>query len=154
MNYINNENLLHEIKIFQETGERTEKLGNMLLLLAKRYSDKGSFAGYSWKDDMQCEAVLTCLRYMHNFDVNIENPNPFAYFSRIIHNSFLNYIAKQKKHSTIKDICYKNLDRIIPEVGIDESDFSFFDVCGIDYQVIRGNKKRKKRKKKVEETEC
>jgi len=150
MNYINNEKLLTEIKIFKNTGEKTEKLGNMLLLLAKRYSDKGSFAGYSWKDDMQCEAVLTCLKYMHNFDVTIESPNPFAYFSRIIHNSFLNYIAKQKKHSTIKDICYKNLDTIMPDV-INESDYAFFDVCGIDYQSIRGNKKRKKRKKKMDD---
>jgi DNA-directed RNA polymerase specialized sigma24 family protein len=151
MNYINNEKLLKEIVIYKETGRKTENLGNMLLLLAKRYSERGSFAGYSWKDDMQCDAVLTCLKYMHNFDVNIDNPNPFAYFSRIIHNSFLNYIAKQKKHSTIKDICYKNLETIIPEVGYDDSDFSYFDVCGIDYQVIRGNKKKKKGKKKMED---
>lgn len=147
MNYINNENLLREIKIFKETEQKTEELGRMFLLLAKKYSDKGSFAGYSWKDDMICEAVLTCLRYMHNFDVTVEKPNPFAYFSRIIHNSFLNYIAKQKKHSKIKDICYKNLDFITPEENSD-NEWTYFDVCGINYQPIRGNKKKKKRKKK------
>ena len=121
------------------------------LLLAKKYSDKGSFAGYSWKDDMICEAVLTCLRYMHNFDITVDKPNPFAYFSRIIHNSFLNYISKQKKHSKIKDICYKNIDFITPE-GDSNNEYTYFDVCGIDYQSIRGNKKKKKRKrKKMEE---
>jgi DNA-directed RNA polymerase specialized sigma24 family protein len=148
MNYINNENLLAELKIYVETGIQTEELGRMLLLLAKRYSDRGSFSGYSYKDDMICEAILTCLRYMHNFDTEIEKPNPFAYFSRIIHNSFLNYISKQKKHSKIKDICYKNIDFIVPDSNSDD-EYSFFGISGIDYQPIRGNKKKKKRKKKV-----
>ncbi len=149
MNYINNEKLLKEVKIYIETEVKSEELGRMLLLLAKKYSEKGSFAGYSWKDDMICEAVLTCVRYMHNFNVTVDNPNPFAYFSRIIHNSFLNYISKQKKHSTIKDICYKNLDFITPD-GNSDSEWTYFDVCGIDYQAIRGVKKKKKRKKKVQ----
>jgi DNA-directed RNA polymerase specialized sigma24 family protein len=147
MNYINNENLLKELKIYADEDIQTEELGRMFLLLAKRYSDRGNFAGYSWKDDMIGESVLTCLKYMHNFDVNIENPNPFAYFSRIIHNSFLNYIAKQKTHSKIKDLCYKNLDFITPD-GDTSDEKTFFNTHGIDYQPIRGNKKKKKRKKK------
>jgi DNA-directed RNA polymerase specialized sigma24 family protein len=146
MNYINNKNLLDEIKTFKEDKIQTEELGRMFLLLAKRYSDRGSFSGYSWKDDMICEAVLTCLKYMHNFDTSIENPNPFAYFSRIIHNSFLNYISRQKKHSRIKDICYKNLDFITPDSNTD-NDWKHFEVNGIDYQLIRGNKKKKRVKK-------
>lgn len=148
MEYIKNENMLNEMKKFKETGEKSEELGKMFLLLAKRYSDKGSFSGYSWKDDMICEAVLTCIRYMHNFDETVESPNPFAYFSRVIHNSFLNYISNQKKHSAMKDICYKNLDRLIPDVN-EENEFSYFNISGIDYQPIRGNKK-KKRKRKAE----
>ena len=37
MNYINNENMLREIKIYKNTGEKTEELGRMMLLLAKKY---------------------------------------------------------------------------------------------------------------------
>lgn len=147
MNYINNKNLLKELKIYLETDVQTEKLGDMLLLLAKRYSYRGNFAGYTYKDDMICEAVLTCLKYMHNFDLNVEYPNPFAYFSKIIHNSFLNYIRKQKKHSEIKDICYKNIDFIMPDSNC-KDEYSYFDICGINYQPIRGNQKKRKRKKK------
>jgi hypothetical protein len=117
------------------------------LLLAKRYSDRGNFAGYSWKDDMICEAVMTCIKYMHNFKtVNIENPNPFAYFSRIIHNSFLNYIAKQKTHRKIKDICYKNIDFITPDAK--EDDWQNFDICAIDYQQSGGIRRKRERKLK------
>jgi DNA-directed RNA polymerase specialized sigma24 family protein len=148
MKYLRNENLLKELIIYQETGIQTEELGKMLLLLAKRYSDRGSFSGYTYKDDMICDAVLTCIKYMHNFDVKIDKPNPFAYFSRIIQNSFLNYIAKQKKHSKIKDTCYKNIDFLVPDSNCND-EYSYFDIYGIDYQPIMGNKKKKKRKKKT-----
>lgn len=147
MNYLNNKDLLEEIRIYKETGEQSERLGKMFLLLAKKYSERGNFAGYTYKDDMICEAILTCLKYMHNFDPTIENPNPFAYFSRIIHNSFLNFISKQKKHSAIKDICYKNMDFLSQDIN-EERDTCYFDVNGIDYQQIRGNRKKKKRRKK------
>ena len=147
MNYIDNEKLLEEVKIYSESGIKTEELGRMLLLLATRYSEKGNFAGYSWKDDMIGEAVFTCLRYMHNFNIEIENPNPFAYFSIVIHRSFLNYIQKQKKHSKIKDICYKHIDFITPD-GVMDDEYSYFNIHGINYQPIRGDKKKKRRKRK------
>jgi DNA-directed RNA polymerase specialized sigma24 family protein len=152
MNYVNNSSLLKEIRIYNATGERTEALGSMLLLIATRYAEKGSFAGYSWKDDMIGDAVLTCIKYMHNFDPSIEGANPFAYFSKVVHNSFLNYISKQKKHSNIKDICYKNVEALTQDVCSYEP--QFFTVSAIDYQAIRGKKKKKKRKRKKKPTEA
>lgn len=146
-NYINNKNLLKELRIYFDTGEKTEELGKMLLLLTKRYSDRGNFCGYSWKDDMIGEALVTCLKYMHNFKID-EYDNPFGYFSRIIQNSFLTYISKQKIHSKIKDLCYKNIDFIMPDINCDD-EYILFETHGIDYQPIRGNKKKKRRKKKI-----
>jgi DNA-directed RNA polymerase specialized sigma24 family protein len=146
MNYVDNEKLLEEVKKYIETGYKSEELGRMILLIATKYSDKGSFAGYSYKDDMICEAVLTCMKYMHNFDVTKKDANPFAYFSKVTHNAFLNFISKQKKHSNIKDICYKNLDFLTCN-----TDIQFFNVSAIDYQSIRGKKKKKRKKKKEEE---
>lgn len=150
MKYVDNEKLLGELRTYSETGIQTEELGKMFLLIAKRYSEKGSFSGYTYKDDMICEAVLTCLKYMHNFDLN--KSNPFAYFSRVVHNSFLNYISQQKKHSKIKDICYKNVDFIMPDENKND-DWELFEVCGINYQSIRGNKKKKRKKVKEEKQE-
>ena len=147
MNYVDNEKLLEEVKRYIDTGNKSEELGKMILLIATKYSEKGSFAGYSWKDDMICEAVLTCMKYMHNFDISKEDANPFAYFSKVIHNAFLNFIAKQKKHSSIKDICYKNLDFLTCDPNFD-SDMQYFNVSAIDYQSIRGKKKKKRRKRK------
>ncbi len=107
-NYINNEDLLIEIDDFHKAGKMSEKLGAMLLNIANQYSSKGSFAGYTWREDMIGEAMLTCAKYLKNFNREKSN-NPFAYITQICRNSFVNYIKMQSKHSQIKDTLYKNM---------------------------------------------
>lgn len=128
--YVKNSELMPHIYEFMESGKVSEELGAMILKIATNYANKGSFYGYTWKDDMVAEAVMTCLKYMHNFNpMKQKRPNPFAYLTTIIHNSFLNYIRKQKKHSKIKDICYNNCHLIDNE--------EMYYVKGIDYQIMR-----------------
>jgi DNA-directed RNA polymerase specialized sigma24 family protein len=128
--YISNKDILPELAKYKETGDISERLGDSILIIARNYSNKGSFSSYTWREDMVSEAVLTCLRYMHNFDpTKSETPNPFAYFTTICHNSFINYIRKQKKHSKIKDICYKN-HSMLDEAG-------YYSIKGIDYQLLK-----------------
>jgi DNA-directed RNA polymerase specialized sigma24 family protein len=130
-NYVTNSQLMPYIFKYRETGTVPEELGAMLLKIAENYSNKGSFHGYTWKDDMVADAVFTCIRYIHNFDpIRYEDPNPFAYFTSIVRNAFLNYIRKQKKHSKIKDVCYNNCHLI-------EKDKDFFETKGIDYTKLK-----------------
>ena len=105
-NYVNNKELLQEIDDFQQTEVMSERLGEILLNIAEQYSSKGNFSGYTWRDDMVGEAVLTCVKYLKNFNREKSN-NPFSYITQICYNSFVNYIKIQKKHSTIKDSLYK-----------------------------------------------
>lgn len=145
--YVTNKKLLKEIKILRETGEVTEELGKMILLIAERYSEKGNFCGYSWKDEMIGDSVLTCVKYLHNFDPDKnEHPNPFAYISTIIHRAFLTTIKKNLTHSNIKDLCMKNLELLTPDTDPEYADF--FNIRGINYSIIKGNKKKKRKKKK------
>jgi hypothetical protein len=81
---------------------------------------------------------------MHNFDLTVEDPNPFAYFSLVIHRAFISYLKKQKKHSVIKDICYNNSDCLLPDFSSD-SEKEFFNISGINYQAIRGKKTRRRK---------
>ncbi len=111
--YVTNKELLPEIIKFKETwceeekkGEPSEELGRMILLIATRYADKGNFTNYTWKDDMIGDAVLTCLKYIKNFNPE-KSQNPFAYITTICRNAFINHIKKQHRHSEIKDVCYK-----------------------------------------------
>lgn len=116
----------------------------MIFKIAKNYASKGNFSGYTWKEDMRSEAVLTCLKYMHNFDPNKQKyPNPFAYFTTIIYHSFLNYIKKQKKHSEIKDICYKKIDLLSDDRNDDYN--NYYLIKAINYELLRKLDKPKKK---------
>lgn len=130
--YVKNEEILPHIYEYRETGVVSEDFGRILLTIAENYASKGSFHGYTWKQDMISEAVFTCLKYMHNFDpIKQKKPNPFAYFTMIIHRSFLTYIRKQKKHSKIKNElydCYTNEDF---------SEYVFDDIKGINYEELK-----------------
>lgn len=129
-----------EIIKYKKTKHISEELGTMIFSIAKNFATKGSYSGYTWKEDMISEAVLTCLKYMHNFDPKkYKYPNPFAYFTTIIYHSFLNYIKKQKKHSEIKDICYKKI-QLLEEVNYGD----YYLIKAIDYQVLRSLDKVKK----------
>ncbi len=131
--YIKNEEMMPLIFEYRRSGLCSEDLGKALLTIATNYANKGNFHGYTWKEDMISEAVLTCIRYMHNFDpMRFEKPNPFAYFTSIIRNAFLNYIRKQKKHSIIKDYCYNHYENLAEE--------DFFVDKGIDYTELKNDK--------------
>jgi len=128
--YVKNSDLLPHIYEYRETGKVSEELGGYIFKIAYNYANKGSFYSYTWKEDMVSEAVLTCIKYMYNFDPMAQRrPNPFAYFTTIIHNAFLNYIKKQKKHSKIKDICWKN------SYMLDREEIYF--IKGINYQILK-----------------
>ena len=134
-------NLVLAYRNDQKEKERNTKIFN-ILEIATNYSNKGNFASYTWKEDMISEAVMTCLKYKHNFKPEkFEKPNPFAYFTTVIHNAFINYIRKQNKHSEIKDICYK-------KAHILDEDKFHFTAKAIDYRDLRKYDKPAKRKKK------
>lgn len=127
--YINNDDLLKEVIIYRETGRASEVLGKMLLTIAENFSSKGNFSGYTWKKDMESEAVLTCLKYLKNFNPELST-NAFAYITQIYNNSFKLYIKDQNKHSSIKDLCYKGYNSMITttESSFQQKSFNYEEI--------------------------
>lgn len=78
-----------------------EYIGECLLMIATRLSNKPNFASYTFREDMISDAIENCILYMHNFDPK-KSQNPFAYFTQIIHYAFIRRIEREKKHSYIK----------------------------------------------------
>jgi DNA-directed RNA polymerase specialized sigma subunit len=107
--YITNEELLKEVVLFKQRGVMSEELGKMLLTISTHYSSKSNFSGYTWRQDMISESVLTCVKYLKNFNPE-KSSNAFAYITQIIKNSFKLYITDQKKHSVIKDVCHRGFE--------------------------------------------
>ena len=112
-NYVNNRDLLIEISDYKTNGVMSEELGRMLLEIANNFSSRGSFAGYTWREDLVADGVLTCIKYLKNFDTE-KSSNAFSYITQIYYHAFLNYIKMQNKHSDIKSILY---DRLAEESG-------------------------------------
>lgn len=123
-NYINNDDIYEEIlkyldtcefdengKYIKGSGRMSEKLGEMVLLIATNLSRKGNFSGYTYKDDMVSEALYACVNGLHNFKPEFKD-KAFNYVTQTCYRAFIAYINKQKKHSEIKDKCYKNQDKI------------------------------------------
>jgi len=129
--YIRNSDLLPEIVKYKENGCASESLGKMLMTIASNFSSKGSFSGYTWREDMVSDAVLTCLKYLKNFDEK-KSQNAFGYITQICKNAFLTYIKDQNKHSVIKDICYKEAVQHIREQA--DSREVEKELKGINYQ--------------------
>jgi len=105
--YVSNAELLEEVKLYKLTGVCSERLGSMLLLIARNYSSKGNFAGYTWRQDMVSNAVYTCIKYLKNFNPE-KSTNAFSYITQIIGNAFKLTINDEKKYGHIKNICYQS----------------------------------------------
>ena len=77
-NYVNNKEIMVEMIEYRRTGVISERLGEMYYLIASNLANKSNFIGYTWKDDMIADAVLTCVKYCKNFNPEKSN-NPFGY---------------------------------------------------------------------------
>lgn len=101
-NYLNNADLLKQIKLSKAQGRMTDELAKMLMLLCERYATKGSYAGYSYNDDMQSYALVSLCKTWATFDAE-KGTNPFAYYTQCIKNCFNMYLGTEKKQRIVRD---------------------------------------------------
>jgi DNA-directed RNA polymerase specialized sigma24 family protein len=134
--YVTNKELLEEFRKYKETGKISNELGEMFVKIAENLSNRPNFIGYTWKEEMIGEAVLTCIKYSKNFDPD-KSTNPFGYISRFCYNAFVEYIKKQKKHGNIKETLYTNKDLVDHD--------QFYSYKSIDYTSLINIKKDKKK---------
>lgn len=100
--YISSEELFNEVMKCQAEGRVSDKLGQMFLTLATRYGTKPNFSGYSYLDEMISSGVVACIASLHKFNAE-KSTNAFAYYTQVIHTSFLQVLNKEKKHQMIRD---------------------------------------------------
>jgi hypothetical protein len=120
--YCTNENLLKELKIYKETGVKTEELGRMLLDIATRFTNRSNWYKYPTcvKEDFISAAVLRMLTQLDKFDFERTDkdgkkikPNPFAWFSQICFHKHIMEVKKYYKQINIqRDMCEKYIEEI------------------------------------------
>lgn len=101
-NYLNNPDMLREIKASLEKGDMTNELVNMLMKLTERYGNHPKYCNYTYNDDMKAYALLMLCRTWHKFNPE-RSDNPFAFFTQCIKHSFFQYLNREKKQRNIRD---------------------------------------------------
>lgn len=101
--YLNNKDLLAEVKRSKRKGEMSDKLARMLQMLCTRYAKKGNFINYTYNEDMQAYAMMMLVRTWNSFNPE-KSSNPFAFFTQCIKNSFIQYLNQEKRQRNIRDL--------------------------------------------------
>jgi DNA-directed RNA polymerase specialized sigma24 family protein len=77
----------------------TDKLADNINKIAYGLSFNSSFINYTYKDDMIGDALVKMYAALKFKKYKFESEsNPFAYFTTIAFNAFINRIKKEKKH--------------------------------------------------------
>jgi len=100
--YINNSDLFPAVVNAKKEGVMTDELARMLQLITLRYSRSGKFIGYTFNEDMQAFAMMTLVKTWDRFDPD-KYSNAFAYYTTCIHNSFLQFLNKEKTQREVRD---------------------------------------------------
>lgn len=88
----------------QDHGKITNNLALMFMKLVDRYGHRGNWRGYTYIDEMKSQALLQLSQVGLKFDESrSETPNPFAYYTQTITNSFMRILNVEKKNQNIRD---------------------------------------------------
>lgn len=102
--YVTNAQLLEEFYVSKKAGKLTNKMAKYLMLVAERYSYHPWFAGYSFREDMVCTAVVNLCANWYKFNPDkSDTPNPFSYYTTACYRSFLSYLDAERKERDIRD---------------------------------------------------
>jgi hypothetical protein len=127
---VRNADLLPAVIEAKELGRVTTRLSDLFWKIAENYSRKHNFIRYSYRADMVGAAVANLCQNALKFD-HVKYNNPFAYYTTAVHNSFLQFIADEKKHSILRD-------KLLIQAGANPSfGFSDRDSKGFDSDEIR-----------------
>ena len=137
--YVNNKEFLEALVVFKakclaakEAGEQRPQISNYIgecfLKIATHLSYKPNFVNYMFREDMICDGIENCVRYIHNFNPE-KSKNPFAYFTQIIYYAFLRRISQEKKQLEIKNKILEksNFDEVFDSNDLDSANYSDYN---------------------------
>ena len=114
--------LQNELKVYKDTNQMSDNLGNIFITMCKRILNHSNFKNYSkeLKEDMSGHAYLLLCRYIKNCDPDIRTPKQcFNYVSTIIFNAFKQVLIQHYKQENIKrDIMKKKQQEFSEMYGV------------------------------------
>lgn len=85
-----------------DNGKITNTLATMFLKLVEKYGTRGNWRGYSYRDEMEGQALFQLCAAGLQFDEN-KSENPFSYYTQMMSNSFTRIFNIEKRGQMIRD---------------------------------------------------
>ena len=119
---------LDQLKEWKERPQIPHYIGECFLKMATRLSYRPNFVNYMFKEDMICDGIENCVRYILNFNPE-KSKNPFAYFTQIIYFAFLRRISMEKKQLEIKNKILErsDFDEVFDANDLDSGNYSDYN---------------------------
>ena len=110
-NYLNNKDLLVELRLSHTEGIVTDRLGQMFLTLVTRFQSKSNWCNYpkQVKDEFMSNALCDLMDAWYKFNEE-KSQNPFSYFTTVVSNSFRKTIIKEKNYMNFKTFMRQSAD--------------------------------------------
>lgn len=96
--YINPEEMEKLIKEYYSNDIISDKLAEMIQMIAVRLALARNFYSYSFKSEMQGDAIIKMMTALRRKRYKCDSGyNPFSYFTKVAYHAFQNCIKKSKK---------------------------------------------------------
>lgn len=119
-NYLNNPDLMEQIRISKANGRMSDELAKMCMTLVDRYAMHPNYANvYYNREDMVSHAYFTLFKSWSYFNPD-KSTNPFAYYTQICKHAFYEYLTKERKQNDIRGALMQELG-VTPDEFADDS---------------------------------
>jgi hypothetical protein len=86
----------------KDHGQITDNLARMIMKLSQKYAMKSCFYAYTYRDEMEAQAILQLCQVVLQFDES-KSLNPFAFLTTVAKNSYIRILNLEKKNQQIRD---------------------------------------------------
>lgn len=100
--YIKKDEFRAELIKSKEKGRMTEKLGSMFIILVDNIQKSFTYKNDADREDCKSEVLETLTRNWNTCNLELENSNPFSYFTTTVENAI--YYGWKKIKQNHKDI--------------------------------------------------
>lgn len=129
--YINNKDFVKALVEYKEICSRVNRqkprpsdyIGKCIMQICQKLSYKSNFGQYTYRDEMEMDAIESCVHAIGNFDIN-KTENAFGYFTMVAWTAMVRRILAEKKQNAIKHKNYQHQYRsseLEGELGLDQS---------------------------------
>ena len=159
VHYIDNKEFFNAMVEFHRECDHRERsgesppfisdyIGECFLKIGEKLSYRPNFINYSFRAEMVSDGIEDCLRYVKGFDPN-KTSNPFGYFTKIVNNSFLKRIEKEKRVKYFQKKMSLENHYSSQESELDKDKMSEIEEFVFDYENKIEEKHSRKRKSKL-----